>query len=142
MAQSGDAVDGGLSGQMCRLEQVVSQIQSSVSAQMDLLQALQSQMGSNFTNFTLILTELQNSSAIRRPSILKKTLREEEQNEQVQIPVPDPKKLQPLIILPGELKEEPLQEQSESHGFSSRYRTSSGRDHKHAVTVEELSGSH
>eukprot|EP00435_Cladocopium_sp_Y103_P021825 s1418_g5.t1 len=111
-------------GKMLSLEQILLQLQCSMSSQMSLLQELHGQMGSNRTSMEGQPLERPGSLVGFRPApILKKKVRTEEEAEHIDIPLP-PQPPQKLAVLPGELKEE-----DRLSGWE-----------KHAATVEELSG--
>ena len=94
-----------LSDKMLSLEQILLQLQCSMSSQMSLLHELHVQMGSNRTTVEVQPLECLGSLVGVRPApILKKKVRTEEV-ERIDIPLP-PQPPQKLAVLPGELKEE------------------------------------
>lgn len=140
---------------MLGLEQILLQLQCSMSSQMSLLHELHVQMGSNRTTMVEVQPLEHPGSLVgfRPAPILKKKVRTEEEAEHIDIPLP-PQPPQKLAVLPGELKEE----DSEASGYSIasvtsvRRRGSTSRSprsprspqqegkEKRVATVEELSG--
>ena len=92
---------------MLGLEQILLQLQCSMSSQMSLLHELHVQMGSNRTTMVEVQPLEHPGSLVgfRPAPILKKKVRTEEEAEHIDIPLP-PQPPQKLAVLPGELKEE------------------------------------